>query len=114
MPVEFEHCRDGDTIVVSIPGSAFYWAVRLKDTWCPERGTTIGDKAKSFAAKHMAEIPGRLSRLHIPLPAGQNLLGSLSFDRVIGYLFLDEKTTLNELLVHAELASTAKGGKLGE
>jgi len=113
IPVVYDRCRDGDTVVVRVTG-AFAWAIRLKDTWCVEGHTPIGKLATAYSASVLSEMDPTDLTLHIPLPRGENLLKSLSFDRLIGYLFVDENTTLNELLVLESLASTTKGGVLGE
>lgn len=114
LPVAYDHCRDGDTVVVKIPGSAFTWAVRLMDTWCPEKYTQQGYQARRFAEMTMERADPAGVRLFIPLPSSTNLLRDLlSFDRVLGYIFLDDKHTLNDLLVQRKHASSTKGGDLG-
>ena len=109
----YERCRDGDTIVVRIPGSAFTWAVRLLDCWCQEKTTAIGLAATRFAEEVLAASDEADLRLYIPLPTGENILRSLSFDRILGVLFVGPSQTLNAMLVQHSLASTTKHGELG-
>ena len=106
----YDRCRDGDTIVVRIPGSAFTWAVRLLDCWCPEKDTTIGLAAKKYAEETLAHTD---LALYVPLPTGENILRSLSFDRIVGVLFINSVETLNTKLIEQGLASSTKNGELG-
>lgn len=104
--------RDGDTIVVRVPNSSREWAVRLKDTWCPELSEPMGKKAKEYAEKAIND--SKFLALQLPLPEGVNPLKSLSFDRLVGYVFISPTMTLNELMVYTGHASTIKKGPLGE
>ena len=113
LPVVYDHCRDGDTIVVRIPGSAFTWAVRLLDCWCPEKDTTIGLAATTFAKEVLSASDPNDLRLYVPLPTGVNILRSLSFDRIIGVLFVGPTQSLNSMLIQHSLASSVKNGELG-
>jgi len=110
LPVVYDHCRDGDTVVVRIPGSAFTWAVRLLDCWCPEKDTTIGLAAKRYAEETLEQSN---VALYVPLPTGENILRSLSFDRIVGVLFISPTETLNTKLIGQGLASSTKNGELG-
>lgn len=127
LPVELVEIRDGDTIVVRLRGMALVWAVRLVDCWCPElhRGASasrqLGERASEYARQVLQDGPnaGDL-RWFIPLPEIEqgtrnvNLLSWLTFDRIPGYLFVGPDQTLNRLLVLAGLASSTKGGPLGQ
>ena len=121
LPVTYDHCRDGDTVVVRIPGSVFTWAIRLKDCWCPPLSTLEGYEATQLAEKLLVQADPTVLRLFIPAPTSSNVLKDLlSFDRIIGYIFISEHdnteypfVTLNEALVMAGKASSSKNGELG-
>lgn len=115
---EFVKARDGDTIEVRMQGSAYTFALRLIDCWCPETDSrdpaqkAIGLKGKEFTTEQCRK--GWLT-VFVPLKATDYPLKSLTFDRVPAWIYVgDERTTLNEQLVKAGLASTQKNKPLGE
>lgn len=123
LPVEWHRNRDGDTPEVQLPGGSLVWAVRLEDCWCFElrRGTeverAVGRQALRYADQVLSECDDL--RWHIPIDRDMNLKGAnifklLTFDRLPGYLYVGPKQTLNRMLVDKGLASTTKGGRLGE
>jgi len=115
IPVTYERARDGDTIEVRIRGSAFVWAVRLLDCWVPELRTEVGQQARDFVVDVLHRLDPIDLRLFIPAPETSNVLRDVfSFDRVLGYLYVSSSTTLNQMLVQRGLASSRKGGELGE
>jgi endonuclease YncB( thermonuclease family) len=114
LPVEFRRCRDGDTVEVGIAGGAFVWAVRLLDCWAPEMSGEEGRLAKHYAEKMMEQCVRPV--LWLPITGGtHNLLASfLSFDRLLGHIFLSENMTLSEAMVQAGHASKEKPTKTKE
>lgn len=122
VPVTYHRTRDGDTPEVQIRGGSFVWAVRLKDAWCPElnRGSLvlrkIGYEAYKFANQTVKEADNLV--WYIPFSddmtlKGMNPLKLFSFDRVLGYLYINKTQTLNQMLIDKGYASSTKGGKLG-
>lgn len=85
LPVKVARVRDGDTVVVQAAGLQF--ALRLAGVDCPELDTEKGKRAASYLQDMIAKA-NRIS-VWIPLPKVKNLFGGLSFDRVVGHLFLD-------------------------
>ena len=113
--MSYDRCRDGDTIVVRVNGSAFTWAVRLIDCWCPELRAPKGYAAKKYVEEILQQIDPSELRLFIPAPSSANLLRELlSFDRVLGHIFISPTQSLNELLVQFGYASSTKTGELGQ
>ena len=74
-----------------------------------------------MAEKLLVQADPTVLRLFIPAPTSSNVLKDLlSFDRIIGYIFISEHdnteypfVTLNEALVMAGKASSSKNGELG-
>jgi len=118
VPVVLESVRDADTVVLRIPGSAFVWAVRLLNVWAPEknRGTEedrrIAHEGKRWLQEKLESADPAQLRLFVELPESQNMLASLSFDRVIGTLYVGDQP-INETLVQLGFASSTKKGQLG-
>jgi len=99
LPCRFRRCRDGDTVEVSLPGSDRIWAIRLLGCSCPELCEPGGAEAKG-AAEAALDAADHLA-VFIPAPKDPvRLLRSiLTFDRVLGHVFLDTETTLSDILV---------------
>ena len=116
-PVYFVRARDGDTLEVCIQGTALTWAIRLIDVWAPElhsgeqRQQAAASKAFLEETMHAAD-PSQL-RLFVPPPKTLNVLASLTFDRIPGYIWIGD-VCLNELIVAKGYASSTKGGQLGQ
>ena len=118
LDAQFVRARDADTIEWKVPGSAFVFASRLIDVWAPE--TDGGDqftralaaRGKAFATEQC--LHAKRFAVYIPLPKGSQPLKSLTFDRIPSYIYLDEKTLLNTILVSQGFASSKKGGQIGE
>jgi endonuclease YncB( thermonuclease family) len=109
VPVQFREARDLDTISVSLPASDRIWWIRLLDCWAPELHDPRRPQAKETAIK-LCQAATDLW-LYVPLPAecSHNLLaGVLSFDRLLGVIWLDEHRTLNQELVAAGVATREK------
>jgi endonuclease YncB( thermonuclease family) len=102
LPCSVHRVRDGDTVEISFPGSDRVWALRLLDCWAPEtRGPTreAGLEAKHFAERCI-ELAGNHVSVYIPAPSDPiHLLGAVSFDRLLGHLFLTDDNTLSEAMV---------------
>lgn len=130
VPVNFIRAIDGDTIEVTGALTSFVWAVRLKDCWCHE----LHDSDESLSrlaveAKRETEALCKLagSELRVTVSMDGDYLRSVreqgksinplnyaTFNRVLGVVWLDDKTTLNQKLIEMGLASSTKEGPLGE
>ena len=109
LPCKFHRCIDGDTIEIQFPGSERVWKIRLIDCWCPELDTPKGKEAKQYAEKIMKGCMNPV--VYIPIPRDiYNLLGNLTFDRILGYIFVGEAMTLNEIIVLAGHGTKTKKG----
>ena len=108
IPVRYSRCRDGDTVEVSTRHSVRVWAIRLLDCWCAESNTEEGRGAKEFAESVLENCEDLT--LFVPLTdVGPNLLRDLlSFDRMLGVLWVSETQTLNDMLVEAGYATREK------
>lgn len=107
IPVRYSRCRDGDTVEVSLPQSAYVWAIRLLDCWCPELNKPGGREAKEFAESVLEDCEDLFLFLPIVSPI-TNIAKILSFDRLVGELWVSPTQTLNEMLVEAGYATRAK------
>lgn len=109
LPVRYHRCRDGDTVEVSLPQSSYIHPVRLIDCWCPEKNEEGYLEAKEFAENILENCEDLY--LFIPLDSpGLNLQKALlSFDRVLGELWVSPTQTLNQMLVEAGYAQVRKG-----
>ena len=111
--VEYDHCRDGDTVVVRLPHSERIWVLRLIDVWCAEtkRGPSA-ERVKGKAAKRFAEsVLEQTDELSVYIPEPHdavNLLANLTFDRIPSWLFVASDRTLNDMLVEAGHATKEK------
>lgn len=101
VPCVYRRCRDGDTVEVSRRGSSRHWAIRLIGCSSPELHEPGGAEAKAFA-EELLEQADQIS-VFVPLPEeADGLLRSvLSFDRLLGVVFVDSDTTLSERLIRA-------------
>lgn len=110
LPCRFRRSRDADTIEISFPGSERIWALRLLDCWAPEKHTPEGKRAKEYTESVMAEAADEDLHVWLPAPADPTrlLIGVLSFDRLLGHLFVDSTTTLSEMIVRAGHATVTK------
>lgn len=98
---------DGDTVIVTLPGSDRQWHIRLIDCWAAERNTDEGKAAKRKAEELCST--SLCPSVQIPAPRDVvNLLGNLTFDRIPGHLWLDDQTTLNEAMVASGFATKEK------
>lgn len=116
LPCIVNRVLDGDTIEVRLKEeSPYVWKVRLIDCWCPETRTrdekvkAKGMAAKVYAATMLEQHAGALS-LYVPIEGHvENIIHALvSFDRLLGHIFLDPNTTLSEVLVAAGHGTRAK------
>ena len=111
VPCSFVRARDADTVGVSLPDSERIWWVRLLDCWAPELPSEIGRQGKEVAESLCFEASER-GQFYLQIPfdnVAHNVLASLlSFDRVLGVLWLDERRTLNHELIARGLASATK------
>lgn len=105
---------DGDTVeIVAVTG--LHWRIRLLDCWCHEtnRGPDMR-RAKGRAAKEFAQQAIDDARsCHLWIPSGEdverlvaagaeaNPLDLFTFNRLLGHVFVDDETTLSELMVRA-------------
>ena len=99
-----------DAIEIKLPGSERIWPIRLLDCWAPEPASFAGRAATARAAELLAAAP-QLS-VFIPAPSDPlKLLGAVTFDRVLGWLYLDGRRTLNDQLVLEGHATRTKDGR---
>jgi endonuclease YncB( thermonuclease family) len=106
VPVEVERVIDGDTLVVTLPGSAFIWRVRLMDCWAPELPSVRGKVALQFLETYLAKVKDL--RLHIPITSRPHeILSATTLGRVLGYVWCDGKL-LNREIVAAGHATRSK------
>ena len=114
LPCRLVRVIDADTVVISLPGSEREWHIRLLHTWAPEKNTKRGLAGKYMAEQLLEEHAADLA-VFIPSPTRPTkiLQDILTFGRLLGYIFLDDKTTLNEELVKAGLAELEKPKESG-
>jgi endonuclease YncB( thermonuclease family) len=99
LPVHYVSSRDGDTILVSLGSDGgLVWPIRLDGINCPEKRHPGGFEAHDFVIKLLTDAD--LS-VWVDAPKRKNILRSLSFDRIIGDLFIEDKGWLTDLLVEA-------------
>lgn len=112
LPCKLHHVRDGDTIVVRLRSGGFTWAVRMLDCWCTDdRKSPLYEAAKTVAREQAQEASdeGRLA-LFVPIDRlPENPLAALTFDRVLGQLFVSTEKTIADVLVEMGLAGRKKG-----
>lgn len=119
LPCVVNRVLDGDTIEVRLQSeSPYVWRVRLIDCWCPETRTkNAKEKAKGMAAKLYAatileQHEGQLS-LYVPVEGHiENIVAALvTFDRLLGHIFIDPNTTLSDVMCASGHATKTKGSK---
>lgn len=107
LPCIVRRVIDGDTVIVSIPGSQRQWRIRLLDCWAPELSTEAGQAAKRAAEELVADA----DKLSVFVPAPANAVAPLSIltmGRVLGHVFLRTDETLSEAMVARGLAVKEK------
>lgn len=115
-PVWLVRVIDGDTIIVKFrKDSPYKWRIRLIDCWAPETNKgTPAERARGLAAKKYAEklLSHHLDTLSLYIPAPSSLdqifHELLSFGRVMGIIYLNPDTTLNEQMVAAGMATKTR------
>ena len=100
LPGSYVSSRDGDTILVSLgsDGGGLVWPIRLDGVNCPEKRDPGGSEAHDFVIQLLSDA--ELS-VWVEAPRRRNILRSLSFDRVIGNLYVEGKGWLTDILVEA-------------
>lgn len=84
-----ESVHDGDTIIVK---EVIYHKIRLIDVWAPELNTPDGPKAKS----ELEELLKGTLKVTLPV-VGSTPSKTQTFDRVAGYVYVDDKC-INDVL----------------
>jgi endonuclease YncB( thermonuclease family) len=108
LPIKVTEVHDGDTAKVSV---TFDLTVRYANCWAPELKQPDGPKS----ADRAKEAVGKAGRLFVDLSNVRNLADALTFGRVIGEIWLDgQQESESAKQVRLKMASTRKGGKLGE
>ena len=74
------------------------WPIRLDSINCPEKRDPGGFEAHDFVIKLLSNAD--LS-VWVDAPKRKNILRSLSFDRIVGNLYIEGKGWLTDLLVEA-------------
>lgn len=102
LPCRVRRCRDADTIEVSLPGSDRVWAIRLEGIDAPELRTAAGKAAKAWVEAVLDEAADDLA-VWIPAPkdATRLLKGLLTFDRIVGDVWVGTERRLSRMLVDA-------------
>lgn len=116
LPVVITSVRDGDTVCVQLRGSERVFAIRLLDCWAPERHSAPGRRATNYMRNIMRESADEDVRLFIPLGEQvdqYNIFDALTFDRVLGHVYIGH-LTLTRMLIRAGLASSTRDGELGQ
>lgn len=132
LPVVHDSYRDGDTdvyrvaggnwtisyaiagsddiVVAEFPGGLFRWAVRFLDCWTPEKRECGGMQAKAYLRSLVEKYADRDQSIWIPKPEGEeNALAKMAtFDRVLAYIFVSPRVTLNGLMVESGWAAETK------
>ncbi len=113
LPCRCVRVIDGDTVVVSLPGSHREWRVRLLDCWAAEMDTPQGRRARDFLVHHLDGADDLA--LFVPAPKDPlRLLSSLvSFDRVLAHVFLPDGRDVSSVMVEGGLAAGEKPLKSG-
>ena len=108
VPVRIERILDGDTIEVAVKDSSYRWKIRVIDCWAPELSTPEGRAAQEAAIKLAGSA--KTVHVHLPLPKRpSNLLGSLiTFDRLLGHVWLDDTRSFATEMVAAGHATREK------
>lgn len=119
VPVQPLRVRDTDTIEVQVVGASLVWAIRLDGVWAPElrRGDEDSKELAREGKRWLEQILAELDdlRLHVALPTDRNILKAITFDRVVGTIWIGSgDNTLNRMIVERGYASSTKGGRLGE
>jgi endonuclease YncB( thermonuclease family) len=101
---------DGDTVDVEI---RIPLRVRLIDCWAPEKYEGKIGPAATQSMTTMADKQWGV--LFVPTQEAQSLTDVLTFDRVLGKIWIDGNTLdISERQVRKNLASRTKGAGLGE
>lgn len=114
LPVKVVRVRDGDTVEVTAVTGAV-WAIRQIGLYCHETRTgPDGLRAMGLDAKHFAqECLDDSEQVYVYVPAtedvraiveqggGANLMRVATMDRILGHVFLDDDTTLADVMVRA-------------
>jgi len=104
LPCRVRRCRDADTIEISLPGSDRVWAIRLAGIDAPERNTEAGKRAKAWVEGVLEEAADQLA-VWIPAPKkATHLLAELTFDRIVGDIWVGTERRLSQMLLAAGLA----------
>lgn len=109
VPCQVVTVHDGDTATEVI--LQIHVQVRYLDCWAPELKEPGG--VESRASAKFAE--GKKGRLFIPIGTANNIADLLTFGRVLGEIWLDGSSeSESQRQVRLKMASTKKGGKLGD
>lgn len=112
LPCSLVRVRDGDTVEVRLREGGLIWAVRHLECWCTDnKASPLYAAAKELAEKSCGEASdaGTMA-VFVPMDElPKNLLaGVVSFDRILGKIFLSTETTLGDLLIRRGLAGRRK------
>lgn len=97
------HVVDGDTIDVEV---RYVTRVRLFDCWAPEKNTTSGRESAAALKTRLLNQP---VVLFVPTSSARSLADVLTFDRVLGYVWVQgEHESISEWLVRQGYATKEK------
>lgn len=105
LPVCIDRVVDGDTVVVVVKGGSHHLRIRLKDCWAEENDTPEGKRA----AKELLSIIESCDHASLFVPVDEkeplNLFKVLSFERIVGHVFVSHDETLSEIMVRRGFAT---------
>ena len=101
LPCKVYHVHDGDTPYVEVTLKV---KVRLKDINAPELDEEGGVESREYLKKVAL---GKKGILQIPLDKSTSIGSPFSFERVVGYVWIDGKN-LNDLLLESGHAEKVK------
>ena len=115
LPAKVIRNHDGDTLTVEI---RLVVNVRLcgdggqKQCWAPELIEPMGKESQKSLQSY---VVGKHGTLFVPIGNASNLSNLLTLGRVLGDFWVDgEDESVSERQVRTGMASSTKGGKLGE
>lgn len=114
LPVELSRVIDGDTIEVHRLGSNAVYKVRLLDCWCAEMNTEDGRRAKQYAESVLRKAKELYVSIYFDSLDGDliDVVGKLTtMGRVLGDIWVDDDTTLSQVMVNGFHATKTKQKK---
>lgn len=111
IPVRLAKVQDGDTVYVTREGSNVVYHVRLLNCWAPELNTEAGKRSKEYAEQVLNRVKQLYLTIYFETLTGDfiDVLGKLtSMGRLLGDLWVDEETTLSQVMTGGFHATKTK------